>query len=105
MKPEDEPPALACHLNAGDHQQRIQRFAQLNREFLLESRRLELGLESVYSVDANGELRDLVRLEEECCPFLRFRLEPVPGAIKLSITAPESARDSIDVLIEPFRAI
>jgi hypothetical protein len=92
-------------LKAGDYQQRTQRFADLNRESLLESRRLELGLELTYSLNAGAELCDLVRLEEECCPFLGFHLEPADNSIKLSITVPESARDSVGALLEPFHTI
>ena len=103
MRSEDQPPALACHLDAGNYQQRIQRFADLNREFLLDSWPLELGLELTYALSATAELRDLVRLEEECCPFLRFQLETGQRSIKLSIVVPESARDSVDALLEPFR--
>jgi len=103
MKAGEHPPALACHLDARNYQQRTQQFADLNRRFLLESRRLELGCELSYSPSATAELRDLVRLEEECCPFLRFQLEPKESSIKLSITVPESARDSVDALLEPFR--
>ena len=102
MKAEDQPPALACHLDAGNYQQRTQRFADLNRQFLMESRWLELSCELTYSLNAAAEVRDLVRLEEECCPFLRFQLEPGERSIKLSITVPESARDSVDALLEPF---
>lgn len=102
MKAEDQPPALACHLDAANYQQRTRRFADLNRGFLMESRCLELGLELTYSLSADAELRELVRLEEECCPFLRFQLEPGQSAIKLLITVPESARHSVDVLLEPF---
>jgi hypothetical protein len=102
MNAEGQPPAIACHLNEGDYQQRARRFADLNREFLMKSHRLELGLELTYSLSATAELRELVRLEEECCPFLRFQLEPAHSSIKLSIAVPERARDSIDALLEPF---
>jgi hypothetical protein len=99
---QDQPPALACHLDATNYQQRIRRFADLNRECLLESRRLDLGFELTYSLKASAELRDLVGLEEECCPFLRFQLEPEQTSIKLSILVPQSARNSVDALLEPF---
>jgi hypothetical protein len=105
MKTEIQPPALACHLDAGNYQKRTRRFADLNRQFLLGTGWLELGLELTYSPSATAELRELVRLEEECCPFLRFQLEPEQSLIKLSITVPESARDSLDALLEPFRRI
>jgi len=105
MKAEDQPPALACHLDAGDYQQRTRQFANLNREFLLESRQVELGCELTYSLSAIVQLRELVRLEQKCCPFLCFQLQPGQSSIKLLITVPESARDCVDALLEPFRQI
>ena len=102
---EKEDVPIACSLSSPEYQTRIRRFAILNRDFLLKSCRLELGLELTYSLAATEELRDLVRLEEECCPFLRFQLQPRETSITLSITVPDSARDSVDVLLQPFSAI
>ncbi len=103
MNAENQQPAVACSLSSPDYQTRIRRFANLNHDLLLDSRTLELGLELTYSLNAADELRELVRLEEECCPFLRFRLEPGPASIKLSILVPESARESVNALLQPFR--
>lgn len=103
MKADDPQPVLACHLDAANYQQRIRRFAELNRDFLLELRPLDLGLELIYSLGASADLRELVRLEGECCPFLRFRLEDGHRSITLSISVPETARDSVEVLLEPFQ--
>jgi hypothetical protein len=105
MTAESQPPALACHLDTASYQERARRFAHLNRGFLVESRRVDLGLELTYSLSAIVELRNLVRLEEECCPFLRFQLELAESSIKLSVTVPETARTSADLLLEPFQTI
>jgi len=105
MTAENQPSAVACHLDAASFQQRTRRFAVLNRESLLESHRLDMSLDLTYSLSATAELHDLVRLEEECCPFLCFRLQPGETSIKLSITVPESARDSVNMLLEPFLGI
>lgn len=102
LEPENKPPVVACSLGSADYQARRQRFADLNRQFLLGKLQYDLSLELTYSSNAAPELRDLLRLEEECCPFLRFQFEPSPNSIKLSITVPESARDSADALLEPF---
>lgn len=102
MKVANKPPAVACTLNAGGYQWRIQRFTELNREFLLKSLRLERGLKLTYSPQGAAELRDLVSLEQECCPFLHFELQACGTFIELSITVPESAIDSADELLEPF---
>jgi hypothetical protein len=104
VKSEDKPAAIACSLDTADYQQRLQRFANLNREFLLESHPVESGLELIYSLEAAAEVRDLVRLEQECCPFLRLRLEQGESSLKLSIALPESARPSVDALLAPFVA-
>ena len=46
--------------------------------------RLEAGVET--------KLKELVALEQECCPFLTFALETMPGEMVLTIPGDVSAR-------------
>jgi hypothetical protein len=44
----------------------------------------------------------MVGKEQECCGFLSFDVAETDGDIRVTITAPERARDVADTLFEPF---
>jgi hypothetical protein len=48
------------------------------------------------------DLVEVVRLERQCCPFLRFRIEvaPADGPIWLELAGPEGTRDFLRGLLE-----
>jgi hypothetical protein len=46
--------------------------------------------------DVETTLKELVALEQECCPFLAFTLEKRSGEIMLTISGPESAATLLD---------
>ena len=58
----------------------------------------ELDDRFLYQFTSDGELiselANLVQLEHQCCPFLRFRLtvEPGQGAVSLEMTGPEGTK-------------
>ncbi len=47
-------------------------------------------------------VHELVRKESECCAFLAFALDESRGDVRLTITAPDRARDAADLFFEPF---
>jgi hypothetical protein len=55
-----------------------------------------------YAARARDLVREMVRREQECCAFLRFDLEEDALAVRLTITAPEEARDTADMLFATF---
>jgi hypothetical protein len=44
----------------------------------------------------------MVANEQACCSFLCFDLQEEPGAVRLTITAPEKVREAVDVLFDHF---
>jgi hypothetical protein len=97
-------PPIACTLSAGDFVKRLAGIAKLNAAALMGRRRRDLTLELTYRVDAAAEVLRMVRGEQECCAFLAFEVRQEPDAVRVSITAPEAARDAAAVMFEAFQA-
>jgi hypothetical protein len=95
---------IACTLPADTYRQRLDWIAQLTRDGLRSHHRHDLTLELRYASDVADRVRELVRKEEQCCAFLRFELAEHNGDILLTITAPERARDAVDLLFAQFVA-
>ena len=93
---------IACTLTAADHDARLRLIADLNREALKAHERRDLRLELAYARKAGERLRELVRMEQECCAFLHFELAEAGNEIRLTITAPERAREAADTLFGQF---
>lgn len=94
---------IACRLDGGDFKQRTAWIAALNARALQVARRDDLRLELEYSPDAVGDVRQMIAHEQECCAFLSFNLIELSNAIKLTITAPEAAREAAETVFGPFQ--
>jgi hypothetical protein len=46
----------------------------------------------------------MVEQERRCCAFLAFDLDQQPDAVCVTITAPEAAREAVDMLFGQFTA-
>jgi|SRR4051794_39093219 hypothetical protein len=97
-----EQPPIACCLGADDYQRRIAWIERLTRTALQRHSRDDLVLRLVYSRDAAGELRRMVEQERECCAFMTFELAESADAVRVTITAPEAVRGSVDMLFGQF---
>ncbi len=93
---------IACTLNPGDYKSRLAWIADLSRDALRSQTRRDLQLQLIYSADAGQRVREMVRKEQDCCAFLTFHLDESPDEIRLTIEAPESARDAADMLFDQF---
>lgn len=100
----DEPPPIACTLRPGDFRERVAWIVGLNRDALRSQRRDGLRLELTYAPTALDRVREMVSRERECCAFLTFNVRVENDAVHLIIKAPESARDALDAVFEPFQA-
>jgi hypothetical protein len=87
-------PSNACSLPPKTFRERIAHIERLTRDSLIAHRRDDLTLHLVYAADAAGQVRTLVDLERGCCGFLSFKLEEHVEGSRLTIVAPESARES-----------
>lgn len=54
------------------------------------------------SADAEAQVREFVRAESNCCPFLGFDITRSDDDVVLEITAPPSAQPMLDGLVEIF---
>jgi hypothetical protein len=100
----EEPPPIMCTLAAGDYKDRLAWIADLNRDALRGKNREDLRLELTYAPEAAERVREMVRREQDCCSFLAFDIREDADAVRLSITAPEEAREAAELLFEPFQS-
>ena len=94
------PLEIACSLTPGDYAQRLREFRQFCATSLRETRReparLHLSLDP--AALRAGELRDLLRREQECCPFFSFSVEASPESIRVEAAVPDGAEECLDDL-------
>lgn len=86
---------VACALTDAELQQRRRDVLQKTRSEVTEVREIEDGF--MYRFTSTTQLRqlaNLVELERQCCPFLKFRItvEPADGPIWLELTGPEGTK-------------
>jgi hypothetical protein len=88
---------VACSLSSAELQERRSTLLQKVRSGVVEVRELEDGY--AYSFPSEGEwlrrLADLIDLERQCCPFLRFRItvEANVGPMWLELTGPVGTKE------------
>jgi hypothetical protein len=95
---------ITCTLTPGAHKERLSWIAALNRDALRSHVRRDLVLELRYALEARDRVLELVSKERACCGFLAFELDEAGGEIRLTITAPEAAREAAQALFEEFIA-
>ena len=99
-----EAPLIACALAPGEFKDRLASMAALNKDALRTYARRDLVLELRYAPEARERVLEMVRNEQACCAFLAFELDEVGNEIRLTITAPERAREAADGLFEQLVA-
>jgi hypothetical protein len=92
---------IACSLDAGQLAERKQRWRALGEHALISTERTDEVVRQRYRGGAaiEAELRDLVALEAECCPFLDLQVERVDAETWLEISGPPEAAQVIDELV------
>jgi hypothetical protein len=101
MKNRRESP-IACTLQGVSYQERLAWIAELARDGLCGVNREDLRLELTYASGVAGRLREMVDQEQKCCSFLDFELIETGADVRLTVTAPERAREVADALFEQF---
>jgi len=100
--PDDTALAIACTLGSGDFKERVADIRDLASRALRSSRSSDLRLELIYDASVIAEVEDLVSKESECCAFLTFDLRWDADAVRLTVSAPETARAAAAELFAHF---
>ena len=98
---------LACSLNASDLGARQERWRAIGERALRDRAREGDGVRLTFagSPGVAEELRELVRLEGECCAFLDMSLATEGGDAVLTIAGPPDAAPIVEGFLEvPIRA-
>ena len=95
---------IACTLTGSRFQNRLADIAGLMRDGLRAVDRQDLTLDLRFAPSVAHRVREMVRKEEACCAFLAFDVTESKDEIRLTITAPERARDAAEGLFEQFLA-
>lgn len=93
---------VACSLTAGAHKDRMASIEGLAKRALRGHVRDDLTLYLAYAPEFTSEVQELIAQERICCPFLTFDWFSTAEAFCVTITAPEGARASADMLFEHF---
>ena len=93
---------IACTLDAGDLKERLAWIAGLNARALRSARRDGLKLTLDYAPEAIDDVRKMVAGEQTCCAFLKFTIAERSNVVRVSVEAPEAAREAAEALFEPL---
>jgi hypothetical protein len=100
VQPSSASLTLACSLPPGEYAQRLREFRRLFARSLRDVRRaptrLHLALDAGTASEA--DVRDLLRREQECCPFFTFAVESTAGTVVVEAAVPDGAEACLDDL-------
>ena len=93
---------IACSLSPIEMAGRQEEARELARQALVGRERRDGGvrLQYRYSEEVDLAVRDLVRRERVCCPFLEFALEAGAERLTVDISAPPEAQTLLDSIYE-----
>jgi hypothetical protein len=94
------PPRIACTLTPSDYAERLREFRRLFATSLRDARREPTRLHLDIDPDNVNEegVRDLLRREQECCPFLSFTIASSSKALHLQVAVPDDAGECLNDL-------
>lgn len=95
-------PPISCTLTGKNLRDRLAAILALTHDALQGFERRGLVLDLSFAGSAAERVREMVRMEKDCCGFLNFDLREVEQEVRLTIRAPEEARDAADFLFEQF---
>ena len=95
---------IACNLTDSDFQERRAGLLKTVSGGVAETKELEDGYAYRFPSDVSwlATLANVITIERECCPFLRFnlRLEPAEGPIWLELTGPPGTREFLNSIFK-----
>jgi hypothetical protein len=96
--------APACSLSAGEMDARRELMRGLFASALVDMERDETTVRLCFDRGHEHEVRELARLEAECCPFLDIRVVARDPYAALVLQAPEGAGQTLDPFADAARA-
>ena len=100
---EPVPLPIACTLTAASLAERAEWLRRLGAVALIEGARDGDRLVLRFRPVAVDDVRELVRAETECCPFLSFEVEAQQDEVRLGITGPADAGPVLDGMLAALR--
>jgi len=91
---------IACSLTPGDYAGRLREFRRLFATSLRDSRRepTRLFLRLSTATAREADVRDLLRREQECCPFFTFDVQSAGDVLLVEAQVPDGADECLDDL-------
>jgi hypothetical protein len=89
---------IACTLDTAEQARRASEIGALAARALIDAQETAGGARFEFRGFVEAELRDLIRAESECCPFLGFDLQRRNGTLVLDVSAPSEARPMVVAL-------
>jgi hypothetical protein len=83
-----EPVPIACTLTSADLAAQARRWQRLIAGTLTDRAEIADGLRLSFRAEAADELRALVAVEAECCPWAAWRVERAAGSVVLDVRSP-----------------
>jgi hypothetical protein len=101
MTPE---PPIACSLTAAEMPARLAEMSAIGQAGLLagEATDRHAILRFRAGADMRERLEAVVAAEAQCCAFLKMGLSDEPGAVVLTVEAPEGAEPVLDEILGAF---
>jgi hypothetical protein len=97
--------AVACSLNAGDHEERLRQLADLSAKALMSRQPIPGGERLLFidTSDTERALRAAIDAEASCCSFLTMTLARERTGLVLDVTGPGLAQPIIAELFASAR--
>lgn len=95
---------IACTLSASDHGARVAWIKELNSIALTNYQHDDNRILLTYHPAAAATVRELIRLEQQCCTFLRFTFEEEPEAFVVTIDTPAQLETAADELFASYNS-
>lgn len=88
---------IACSLDASQLAERTERWHALAEHALISVDQTDAGVRQRYRGGAaiEAELRELVALEAECCPFLALTVRRADSELHLEVSGPPEAAEIV----------
>jgi hypothetical protein len=94
---------IACTLTGASLEERAAWLRRLGEAALVDGARHGERLELRFQPEAEPDVRQLIRAERECCPFLVFEVEPGDAEIRVGISGPAEAGPVLDAMLLALR--